>query len=132
MMETGSGVVRHRRGPKGLENGNLQLPGLGDGWERSVESVTDLEQARSLVPMKVTLAETYSTGDMEPEVATSSSHARPLCQRIDQKHQPTHKIFDPKFFLSKRNARTVGRAKTEGVSAREKLMIPPKNRQEPI
>jgi hypothetical protein len=63
--------------------------------------------------MGVTLAVTHYTGDMEPEEATSCSHAgTPVVQKRDQH---THKTFGPKFILSTRNAGMGDRTETEGL-----------------
>jgi hypothetical protein len=61
------------------------------GWERFQES------------MGVTLAETPSTGDMEPEVATSCNQVGHLG---GEGLHTTHKTFGSKFVLSTRNAGT--------------------------
>jgi hypothetical protein len=52
----------------------------------------------------VTLAVAHSTGDIEPEEATSSSQAGTLMEQ--QEYKPTHKFFNPEFILSTRNAGT--------------------------
>jgi hypothetical protein len=54
--------------------------------------------------MGVILAETSSSKDMELEVATSCSQAGPQVKGLG--HQPTHKTFNPKIFLSTRNEGT--------------------------
>jgi hypothetical protein len=51
--------------------------------------------------MGLILTVTHSTGDMEPEEATSCSQAGPL---VDLKrHQPTYETFNSKFIPSKGN-----------------------------
>ena len=64
--------------------------------------------------MGVTLAVTHSIGDMEPEEATSFSQAATPVER--QRHQPTHKTFNPKFILSTRNADTGEGTETGGMA----------------
>lgn len=57
------------------------------------------EAPRSL---RVTLAEIPSSGDSKPEVATSCNQVG--ASEEEQRHQCTHKIFNPKFVLPTRNA----------------------------
>jgi hypothetical protein len=66
--------------------------------------------------MGVTLAETHSSEDMEPDEATTYSQAG---SPVEQKgHQSTHKTFNPKFVLRIRNAGTEDRTETEGMTKR--------------
>lgn len=51
--------------------------------------------------MGVTLAVTQSTGDMEPDEATSCSQAGTSVERWE--HQPAHTTSNPKFILSTRH-----------------------------
>jgi hypothetical protein len=50
------------------------------------------------------LAKMHNSGDMKYKKATFFIQAGSLGQ--EQGHKPTHKIFYPKFVLSKRNAGT--------------------------
>jgi hypothetical protein len=52
--------------------------------------------------MQVTLAGTHSSGNLDPEEDTSCSQTGTAMEQ--QRHQPTHKIFDPEFILSTGNA----------------------------
>jgi hypothetical protein len=54
--------------------------------------------------MQVTLAKMLNSGDIEPEVTTSSSQAEHPVEGWG--HQTTYKTFDPKLTLSKTNAGT--------------------------
>ena len=66
--------------------------------------------------MGVTLAETHSSEDMEPDEATPYTQAE---SPVEQKgHQSTHKTFNPKFVLRIRNAGTEDRTETEGMTKR--------------
>jgi hypothetical protein len=57
---------------------------------------------------------THSIEDMEPEEATSCIQAGTLVE--PQRHQPTHKTFNPKFILSTRNLGIGEGAETEGTA----------------
>ena len=63
--------------------------------------------------MGVTLALTHYIGDMEPKMAISFSQAGTPVEQ--QRHQPTHKTFIPKFILSTRNAGRKDGVETEGM-----------------
>jgi hypothetical protein len=58
----------------------------------------------------VDLGEMFYSGEMESEDTTSCKQLGPLVEGSG--HQHTFKIFDPEFFLSKRNAGTKNGAET--------------------
>ena len=64
--------------------------------------------------MGLTLAVTHYIGDLEPEENTFCIQAGTPVEQ--ERHQPTHKHFDPKFILSIRNAGTGDGAETEGMT----------------
>ena len=72
------------------------------------------DRAGTQESMGVTLAVTHSIGDMEHEEAISCCQAGTPVER--QRHQLTHKTFDPKFIPSTRNAGTGDGAETEGIA----------------
>jgi len=59
-------------------------------------------------------AVTHHTGDMKPEEATSYRQAGISVPQ--QRHQPTHTTFNPKFILSTRNAGREDGAETGGMA----------------
>jgi hypothetical protein len=61
--------------------------------------------------MQVTLAKMPNRGNIEPKETTSSSQTGSPVDRW--RHKSTYKTFDPKLFLSKRNAGTKNGAETE-------------------
>ena len=64
--------------------------------------------------MGVTLSVTQNTEEMESKKATSYSQAGTPMEL--QRHQPTHKTFDPKFILSTRNAGMGNGTESEGMA----------------
>jgi hypothetical protein len=78
-----------------FSSGGGAFPGPGrEAWDK--ESVQE--------SMRVSLAVTHYTGDMEPEEVTSYIQAGTPVEPL--RYQPTHKTFNPKFILSTRNAGT--------------------------
>jgi len=102
-ISRGMRVVRIRcgvRGDRGDDqmamkmDSNLQLA-RGGGAETWIKGGS--QESIGLI-----LAETHSTGDVEPEEVTSCSQAWTPVEQFT--HQPTHTTFNPKSILSTRNA----------------------------
>lgn len=84
------GIGADRRETQGARkmNGNLQLPGMEGEGENLQEIPETLDMGGSQESMWVTLAEMPNSRDMEPEEATSYSHAGTPVK--GQGHQPIH------------------------------------------
>jgi len=93
-------------------NGNLQLIGV-KRWGHLQEKTETWHKGGIQESMEVTLAVTHNIGNVELEEATSYSQAGTQWR---DRHQPTHKTFNPIFILSTSNKGAGDEAETEGVA----------------
>lgn len=100
MRELGSGQERQSNGHENEWKSATDKGGEAVGHLQKETKTWD--KGGTQKAMKVTLAVTQSTGNVEPEEPISCSQAGTWQQR----HKHTHKTFNPKCILSKRNAGT--------------------------